>query len=254
MMLVGAFVVAPRVLAGGGFAGQGELVEALRVAFVGYWRTGGGELSPELASVSDYWFRYHVAKGVIAAILLGVLVVLGALVWRAHLRADALGAGKRAALASGGVVVTGLAVFALVVVMANIQGAVAPYSSLLPMLTDGATDAEVTGTLDQVRQGLAASAAGGETTPALEVMISDFARYHAVMAVIAGVAAAGLIAFSVVLWKAFAGRAGRARRLLGSFGVLSVLLALVMVVVAVANATTAADPEPALAAFFAGGW
>ena len=39
-----------------------------------------------------------------------------------------------------------------------------------------------------------------------------------------------------------------------TFGALSVLLTLLMGVVAVANATTAADPGPALLALFNGGW
>src|SRR6185295_15066159 len=105
-----------------------------------------------LERVVDYWFRYHVAKAVIATILLIVLVALGVLLWKAFLRAGGLGAGRRVALASAGVLVTMLAVFSLAMVMANIQGAVAPFASLLPMLTDGPTDGELAGTLDQVTQ------------------------------------------------------------------------------------------------------
>ncbi len=261
-VLVAAFVAAPRVLAavgpGGGFAGRRDLVEALRESFTGYWGSGDRDLSPGLERVVDYWFRYHLAKAAIAAVLLVVFVALGVLVWKAFLKTGGPKTGKSAILAPAGVLVTMLALFSLVTVMANVQGAAAPYASLLPLLTAGATGAQLTGTLDQIRRQLAASPnADGHASPALEAMISDFARYHAAMAVIAAIVAAVLIGVSVVLWRRFAsaepsGR--RTRRVLGSFGALSALLSLVMIVIAAANATTAADPAPALLAFFEGGW
>ncbi|MEV0028413.1 hypothetical protein [Nocardia sp. NPDC050793] len=255
-----AFVVAPRTLAasgsGGGFADERELREALGEAFVEYWASGARDFSPGLESVVDYWFRYHVAKAVIAAILLVVLVALGVLLWKAFLRAGGPEVGKRAVLATAGVLVTMCALFSLVLVMANFQGAAAPFSSLLPLLTGGGAEGELADTLDQIRQRLAESlSAGGQTPPPLEVMIGDFARYHVAMAVIAGTVAAVFIGVSVVMWKRFAGTgSGRTRRLLGSFGVLSVVLLLAVIVVVVANTTTAADPGPALLAFFEGGW
>ncbi|MFG2039624.1 hypothetical protein [Dactylosporangium sp. NPDC048998] len=261
-VLVAAFVVAPPTLAanrsGGGFADMRHLTEALREAFVEYWRSGDRGFSPGLERVVDHWLRYHVAKAVIAAILLVVLIALGVLLWKAFLRAGGLGAGRRAALASAGVLVTLLALLSLTTVMANVQGAVAPFASLLPMLTDGATDERLADTLAQVRQRLADSQhAGGQTPPALQVMISDFARYHVAMAVVAAIVAVVLIGMSVVLWKRFASTESsdrRTRRVLGAFGVLSVSLSLLVIVVAVANTTSAADPAPALLAFFDGGW
>jgi len=243
---------------GGGFVDKRHLIEALREAFVEYWRSGDRDFSPDLERVVEYWFRYHVAKAVIAAILLIVLVALGVLLWKAFLRAGGFWVGKRVALASAGVVVTMLALFSLATVMANVEGAVAPFASLLPMLADGATDGELADTLTQVRQRLADSLnAGGPTPPAIGVMISDFSRYHVALAVVAAIVAVVLIGISVVLWRRFA-RTGssdrRTRRVLGSFGALSALLSLVVIVVVVANTTTAADPAPALLAFFDGGW
>ena len=260
--LVAAFVVAPATLAAGrsgdGFVDERHLTQTLREAFVEYWRSGDRDFPSDLESVVDYWFRYHVAKAVIAAILLILLVALGVVLWKAFLRAGGLGAGKRAALASAGVVVTIFALFSLVTVMANVQGAVAPFASLLPMLTGGATDAELADTLDQVRQRLAdPRSAGGRASPAIEVMISDFTRYHVAMAVEAAIVAVVLIGMSVVLWKRFATTGSperRTRRVLASFGALSALVSLIVIFVAVANTTTAADPTPALLAFFDGGW
>lgn len=259
--LAAAFVAAPRMLAGiggDGFAGRRSLVKALRESFIGYWSSGDRDLSPDLKRVVDYWLRYHLAKAAIAAILLIVLFALGVLIWKAFLTAGGLGTGTRAALASAGVLVTMFALFSLALVMANIQGATAPLASLLPMLIDGATGARITGTLDQVRQQLAGSTGtDGHTSPALDVMISDFSRYHVTMAVLASVVAAVVVGASAMLWKRFAGTepsGRRTRRVLASFGLLSALLSAALIVLAVANAGTAADSAPALRALLAGGW
>jgi hypothetical protein len=208
--------------------------------------------------VVDYWFRFHLIKGGIAALLLIVLGVLTVLLWRTFLRAGGLGTGSRAALVSAGTAVPMLALSALAVVMANIQGALAPFSSLLPLLMDGAPDASLAGTLAQARQQLAGShRTSGYTPPALDAMVSDFGWYHAVLAVIAVVVVVALLGLSVMFWRSFA-RVGsadrRARRVLGWFGVGSVLSSLIVAVVLVANTGTAMDPAPALLGLYNGGF
>ncbi|MCZ0982768.1 hypothetical protein O1L60_38205 [Streptomyces diastatochromogenes] len=202
------------------------------------------------------------AKAVIAAILLAVLVALGVLLWKAFLKAslgaDGRGVGKRFAFATGSVLAVVLALLSLAVVMANVQGAAAPFASLLPMLPTGTADGGLADTLDRIRQRLAvAPGPGDQDPPALGVMIADFARYHEAMAVIAAVAAIGLVALGVSAWKRFRRTAPAdrwTRRAAGAFAVLAVLSSLLVLVVAVANTTTAADPRPALLAFFEGGW
>ena len=260
--LVAAFVFAPRTLAasssGGGFAEKRNLIEAVRRAFVEYWASGERGFPPGLERVVDYWFRYHVAKAVIAVILLVVLSALGTLLCRAFLGAADIGLGRRVALASACALVSMLVLFSLLIVMANIQGAVAPFASLLPMLAVGPMDGELANTLDHVKQRLSDfPGAGHQNPPALEVMVSEFSQFHVALAVLAAIVAVVFVGMSAVLWKGYAGTGssdGRTRRLLGSFGVLSGLFMLVMIVLAVANATTAADPAPALLAFFEGGW
>ncbi|WP_222871665.1 hypothetical protein [Nonomuraea sp. PA05] len=260
VVLAAAFVVAPGTLAAsrqdGGFADQRSLVETLGKAFAEYWRSGDRDLSPSLARVVDYWSRYHVAKAVIAAILLIVLVALGVLLWKAFLRADAR-AGRRAALASAGVLVTMPALFSLLVVVANVQGAVAPFASLMSLLPVGAADTALADTIGQVRQQLAEPVGAGRRTPAaLEVMISDYALYHVTLVVIGFVVAVAFTGLSVVLWTRSA-RTGssdrRTRRVLKSYGVLSAMSSLIMFVVVVANMTNVADPAPGLLALFDGG-
>ncbi len=261
-VLAAAFVVAPPRLAAsdpaGDLADQGHLGAAFREALFGYWRSGDRNYPPALQRVVDYWFRFHLVKGGIAALLLIVLVALAVLLWRTRLRADGLGMGSRAALVSAGTAVPPLALFALAVVMANIQGAVAPFASLLPLLTDGTPDAGLAGSLAQARQQLAGShRTNGYTPPALDAMVSDFARYHAAMAVIAAVVVVALLGLSVMFWRSFA-RVGsadqRTRRVLGWFGAFSALSSLIVVVVFVANAGTATDPAPALLGLLNGGF
>jgi hypothetical protein len=138
--------------------------------------------------------------------------------------------------------------------MANAQGAVAPFASLLPMLVDRPADGPLADTLGQVRQRLGA---GDRTAPAVDVMVRDFARYHEAMVVIAAVVAIALAAGGVLLWRRFSATAPaqrRARAVLGAFGGLAAALALAVVAVVVANTTVAADPAPALLALFNGGW
>lgn len=248
VVLMTAFVVAPPVLAAGDFADEEDLSRSFRAAFVEYWGTGERDFTPRLAALVDSWFRFHVVKAVIAALLLAVLVALGAALWRVFRDTR-----RRVAIAAAGAGVTVLALFALTMVMANVQGAGAPFASLLPLLVEGPADGPLAGPLDQARQGLAGSpAADAVTPPGLAVMVSGFAHYHAVMAVVAAVVAVVLAGLSVLTWRRFARSAERPA--VGSFGAVTALSALAVIVVAVANTTVAADPVPAFLGFLQGGW
>jgi hypothetical protein len=262
VVLATVFVVAPPRLAATGpatdLADERHLVAAFRTAIVGYWRSGDGDYPPDLQRVVDYWFRFHLIKGGIAALLLIVLGVLTVLLWRAFLRADGLGFGRRAALVSAGSAAPMLALGALVVVMANVQGAMAPFASLFPLLIGGTPDARLAGPLAQARQQLAGShRTSGYTPPALDVMVSDFARYHVAMVVISACVVVALLSLSAMSWRGFA-RAGsadrRSRRVWLWFAVSSALWSLIVAVVLVANAGTAMDPAPALLALLNGGF
>ena len=257
--LAAVFVVAPPRLAATGptrdLADQERLVAEFRAGVVGYWFSGDRNLSPDLQRVVDYWFRFHLVKGGTAALLLLVLCALTVLLWRTFLRADGLGTVGRAVLASAGGAVSMLALFALAVVVANVQGAMAPFASLLPLLMEDPTDAGLAGPLAEARQQLTDThRSGGFTPPALDAMVSDFAWYHAALALQAAVVLVGLVGLSVMMWRRFA-RAGRPARLVwGWFGAFSALSSLMMAVILVANAGTAMDPAPALLALFNGGF
>ncbi|MEL5955152.1 hypothetical protein AADR41_10280 [Streptomyces sp. CLV115] len=259
--LVPAVFVVPHMLAANGsqdgFADQRNLIDTVSEEFVRYWNSGDRVLSPGMERVVDYWFRFHVTKAAIAAVLLIVLAVLGALLRRAYLLSGGLGPARRAAVATAGVVITTLALFSSLIVVANIQGAAAPFTSLLSMLPVGAHHGRLADTLDQVRQRLADSLnTGASSPPALEAMISDNSRYHVALAVMAVAVAVALIALSSVLWKRFrrTGPSDRhTKRVLGAFGVLSASSSLVVIVLAVANLSTASDSAQGLLVFFNGG-
>lgn len=258
--LSAAFVFAPQPLAastpGGGFADQPSLIAYLRNAFVGYWAAGSRGFAPPMQRAVDYWFRYHVAKAGVAALLLGVLVALSVLLFKTYLRADVGGLG-RAAIASATAVAATLAFCAAALVAANIQGAVAPFSSLISMLPAAKTDGRFGATLDQVRQELSHySSTGGGTSPALRGMVDDFALYHAALAVVGVIGALVLLAMSVWAWRRFARAAGdrRARRAFAALAAGSIVCLLVVVVITAANLTTVAAPAPALLDSFQGGW
>lgn len=254
--LVIAFVLAPPVLAsawsGRSFRNEDDLVIVAREAFVDYWASGHEGLSPGLQAVADYWAWYHVAKTVIALLLLATVVMLGISLGMRYVTSGDVGRGHRSVLAAAGVLTTTVAVVAALAVMANVQGAIMPFSSMLSLLPIGQPSGAFADTVDQIGRFLAE----GRLTPALETMIVDFADYHAVMAVIAACASVLLLGLSALTWIRFV-RARpsdrRVRLLLGGLGSLANVAVLALIVVTVANAGTAADPAPALAAFFEGG-
>jgi hypothetical protein len=252
-VLVAAFVFAPAWLAATGsttdLTSNGRLIAGFRSGFVAYWHSGDGVVEPGLKRVVDYWLRYHLAKGVLAAALLVVLIALGVLIWRAFLGARGY---RAAALAAGGVLATGLAVLSLVAVMANVQGVVAPFGSLLPVLF-GTSDASLNAATAQAGQQLPE----WSRRPALGPIMSEYVRYHAAMAVEGAIVVLVLAALTVMLWRRFAGTdrtQRRVRHVLAGYGVFTPLLLLGSTLLVVANSTTTAHPLPGLEGLFAGGW
>lgn len=214
-ILAVAFVVAPSVLAGGGYGSfydNQPLVDALDKSFAAYWRSG--VRTSDLQDLVDYWMWYHVAKAAIAAGLLAVLAVLC----------------LRSRRTWGRAVTAVLAVGATILTMANVQGAAAPFASLLPMLSDEARQAH--------------SVVGDAHETALAVMVGDFARYHAVLAGLAALVAAVLIVVVAVCLR---------RRLPIGFTASTAALSALMLVVVAANVTNAVAPEEGLQVFLSGG-
>ncbi len=231
---------------------------AFRPAFVDYWRSRDLSRPPAVQRLVDYWFRWHLIKIGISALMLIVLVALTVMLWRAFLRTDRRGAGRTAALVSAGVALPMATLFTLFVLDLNINTTAVPFPALFPFLVDGAApDPALAGVLEQARAQLTGShLAGGYASPALNDMVGEFARYHTVLTVIDTGTMVAFAGLAVVLWRRFARAARtdrRTRKVLGWFGAVAVVVALLTVVSVVANVTVALDPAPDLLALLNGG-
>ncbi|MFB7457994.1 tat (twin-arginine translocation) pathway signal sequence [Streptomyces sp. NPDC056188] len=247
-----AFFLAPNALARSSVS-TANVSDSFRRGFVAYWSSGSEDFPSQLSTTVAFWFRFHLVKAGVSALLLAVAVALAVVLSR-HLRQSAGGRTSRFALALFRAFAGVLGLFALVALLANLQGAAAPFASLMPMLTTGSADGELTATLDQVQQQIALYPEGRHS-PALAVMISDFALYHAVLAAMAAAVALAMAGGSVVLWRRLRTSSdARSRRATKLGGTASAILAAVVLVIAYANTTTAAHSPQALADFFAGGW
>lgn len=208
--LLAAVLLAPAVVASLVF-GEIDGVAALRAglpdAFAEHWRAGNDAVAGDLGRAVGYWATFHAVKAVLATFLLVALARALTRVRRRPLR----------------VALQVLAVLAAVVAVVNVQGAIAPLSSLLSMLPGEA----------------AGAALAADDTPAFAALVHDFAVYHAAAVVLVGVAAAAVAVLGRRAWL-------RGRR--GPALVAAAAVALLGVVV-LANLSTAADPEPALRAF-----
>ena len=216
ILLAAAFFVAPPLL-----LGPGRLGDFPR-AFVAYWSSGGPDFRPDLQRLVDHQFHYHLARVVIALPLLTVLVTLAVLLRRFRLPIGAL------------------ALAAAVLLIANVQGAVSPFGTLLPILASGPADADLTAALAQVRDQLH----NGPRSPALDVMLDEYVRWHVAKAVLVGLLAVVLIGLSVMAWR-------RRRRWLS---LLTAVPATAALVVVAANVTTVANPIPPFLLLLQGSW
>ncbi|EWT02060.1 hypothetical protein N865_07140 [Intrasporangium oryzae NRRL B-24470] len=235
---------------GGGYPDVSTLGQSLSTGFVRFWSAGEGVVGPDLARPVDYWARFHVIKAVLAALLLVVLVALAPRLWAAYVHAERLG--RRLVVGTVGAVQAALAVLALLILVANIQGAIAPLSSALGLIPFGSSNTDLAATTAQVQRGLA----DGGHSPALDALVRDFAAYHVAMSWLGGVVTVGLIAAAVLLWRRRARvprDERRQRRTLVLMALAVLALAAFFGVVTAANISTAANPAPALLAFFQGG-
>ena len=256
-LLKAPFLVAEQAV-GSKFRDRPGLVSSLRKSFKMYWASGETAFPHELATVVRFWLIYHTTKAVVAGLLLVVLTVLTVALFKSLINARDTAFLRRLVLATSGVVAAAMALLSLLVTMANIQGAIAPFASLLPMLDEPGGQPADADTVAEVKRGLTELvASGGQESAPLRVMVSDFGSYHVAMAVVAAFVAVALAAATIALWRSAMRSSpveARRRRLMVILGAAIVPVALGMVIITLANAGTATDPAPALLAFFEGGW
>lgn len=225
-------------LAIGGLPGQVSAGFELWVA------SGAAGPGDGLSDAVSFWSVFHIVKALLSLGLLAALIVAGCQIWSRAARART--GTRRGLWVLAGVVGAWMPVLALLVVIANIQGAIAPLTSVLTLLPGDATPA-----VEQMR----AELASGAYSPATTALLDDFRTYHVALVVSLLVVMAGLLATTVMLWIHRARQPRehwRMRRILAVAGIVVPLLLPVFGLLLLANLFTVADTAPALAAFFDG--
>jgi hypothetical protein len=233
-----------------GYPDVAALSHAMSAGFVSYWHTGAATLGPDLTVPVDYWARFHVLKACLAALLLIVLVPLGGRIWSSY--TSTARAGHRLLIAALGAVHACLTVLALLVLVANVQGAIAPLSSALGLMPLSDPDPALAATLSQIHHALVT----GHDSAALDTLVRDYGLYHAAMAAIGAAVTLLLLTSAVVLWRRrtrVARNERRSRRVLLTGAASLLLLTAFFAIITAANLATAAHPAPALLGFFEGG-
>lgn len=255
LLLGVAFVVAPVSLAGGGhgggFFGGAALSSSVVDNFVAFWRSGDRAMLSGMNDLVQYWMRYHIAKAVLAGLLLVVLAVWATRLWKSFTDSTIAARHQRVAGVAGATV-TAAGFGTALLLMANVQGAVAPLSSVLTLVPPAGDDPAVGQVRAQVAQQLRAH---GTPRPVLAHMISDFGAYHAVLAASAVVLACATVATGVVVGRSFmatarSDRAARRKKALAS--TVFAIVGIGVLILAAANVGNAVDPAHALLLFYAG--
>lgn len=252
-LLAVALMIAPGALAGLPGGRPADLPAATQQAFIDYWRTGARQLTPELGALVDYWQRFHLAKAGIGIALVIALVLLTVAVTQRFLNSEGTrlrcAAGFCAVLGAGGATAG-----AITLVAANIQGAVAPLSSLLTFVSAGHADPTLSPTIDQLVTDLTNYHQPGHPSAPTALLVADFARYHlafaSVSAVLTLLALLGALAAVRQMRRAKGSR--RRRRVAGVGAVTALTVTACGALVCAANISSAADSAPALLLAFTG--
>ncbi|MCV7131762.1 hypothetical protein H7J06_02080 [Mycobacterium hodleri] len=248
-------MVAPVGLAGGGygggFFGSAALSSSVADNFVALWHSGDRAMPAGMNDLVQYWRRYHVAKAVLAGLLVVVLAAWATRLWKSSTD-SAIATRRQRVAGAAGATVTAAGFGAALLLMANVQGAVAPLSSVLTLLPPAVDDPAVGQARAQVSQQLRAH---GTPRPVLAHMINDFGNYHAVLAASAVVLACATVAVGDVVGRSFvttarSDRAARRKKALAS--TVFAMVGIGVLVLAAANVGNAADPARALLLFYAG--
>jgi hypothetical protein len=248
-----AFLLPAGLAALRGYSGEAALVAASESAFVDADLSGPVAGSEDLAELTALWRDFHLLKAAIAGLLVLTLVRLASTLRH---RAEAAGGARRGwplLSAYGGVVIW--LIGALTVLLANVQGAAAPFASVASLLPSGRGTGELNGVLSQLRRAVM----GDPATPVGGIaseLLGDFTVYHAVFAVLAAVSGVVLTSLAArALWRRWRlrgpGQNPQPTWLVqtiayGTTGGLFLLLSL-------ANVSTWAHPVPALVASLGGG-
>lgn len=255
-LLIAAVILTPwplaSVLTSAAYDGPTALGSAVSAGFVHDWATGGSALgapSSALAEPVRFWQMFHVIKAAESAPLLVSALLLLRLLWSTL--ADESGRWRRPAVAAGGLVGSAVAFLALLVLVANIQGALTPLSSVLGFLPLDGREPRLAETVAAV----STAVTSGTDGPVRDSLLGDFTRYHAAMTGLGGVATVALATATTAGWRwrrtiRPAPRRLRAAATLALCGL--ALGTLFFAMVTAANVSTLTLPTPAITGFLHG--
>lgn len=198
-----------------------------------------GEPGSGLHAATGFWRWFHLAKAVLTVPLVLAAGLLTLPLWPTPGSTPGPGEGRLRRLtgSAAGIAIAVATLTAVVVLVANIQGAAAPLASVLSFLPE-ASGPGAAGAAAAVRQ----QAISGSPDRTTAVMLDSFAAYHAVLAALAVIVAVAGLTLAAVLWRHRHRLAGLAVLVTGlGFGL-----------IAAANVNTASHPAPAFAAFLEG--
>lgn len=222
---------------GAPWSGPAEFTNSIRLGLIGDWSRGimdPGTTASALADEAAFWRWFHAIKALLAAGALLSSATLTGYAWRA-MRSSTHSRKRFTWLIVSGAG-SAIALVTSLVVIANVQGALAPLSSVLSFLPSTGSDPDLARAVTDLR----AIVAGTRAPSAM--VVGDFARYHAVVAVMLGLAA-----FLAVMLGA---RLLRHREWFAGGG--AAVVAVAFTVLTFANAATAINPVPALDTFLRG--
>lgn len=158
--LAAAFVWLPALLVGGATTSRSTLHRSTAEAIAAYWDGGRAPWPDEVRDLVAQWRYYHLAKALIAGAAVVVLAFAGA---RSRRRRSTATRPMRNA---AGTTATGLgALVAVLLLVANVQGTVAPFASLLSVLPTTTANRSFAPTLIEIRDALAQRAVTGRAGP-----------------------------------------------------------------------------------------
>ena len=222
---------------GAHWSGPVAFANSIRQGLIQDWSRGitdPGATASALADAAVFWSWFHSVKAVLAVGALLSSATLAGVAWR-EMRSSTR-PHRRITWLLASIAGSAVALGSSLLVIANIQGALAPLSSVLSFLPSTGSDPHLARAVTELRINVEGT---GTLAP---MVVDDFARYHAVAAVLLGLAA-----FLAVMLGA---RLLRNREWIA--GGASVMVALGFAVLTFANSGTALHPGPALDSFLRG--
>lgn len=233
------------LLGSGSGVGIADLPHVVATEFT-QWQVSGKATPPALLDAAAHaWGAFHAVKACASLVLLIALGMVGRHLWRAWTRD--LTPGGVAVVAAAGAWVAASAAVAGVVVVANLQGAIAPLSSLLSVAPSAAPSAAAE---------IASEIRAGTVGAATATLIADFRLYHAAFAGAALAALAATLAGMIrlmMLRRRMPAEPLRLRLSLTLAATAAGAAVLGIAVLIAANVATAVAPEDPLAAFLTAG-